>query len=318
MLPIGFLIESNTSDGASGQNLFDEIQFTRASNSRAPSKPPLTDCAKPVWLRSDGNNAADFEGIEMKPGFIGTGAICEALIIGLMDHGKFDDEIHISSRSETRSKKLSSRYDNVTIHEENQSIVDQSDWVFISVLPTQAAEVIKGLNFDARQTLISIVAGVSVETVKEWAEIDQVHRIIPLPPIEHGVGPLPIFPPNSELVEFFNRFGTAVELEDESHFSTLSAASAAMAAHHRFTSTVARWIVSQGVPDNAAAVYASQFICGLTQLECSVDYPSLQELADECLTSGGLNEQVLNELESLDWFAQLTLRLDRIAERLKN
>ena len=233
----------------------------------------------------------------MKLGFIGTGAICEALIVGLMDYGKFGGEIHISLRSESRSAHLASRYDNVTVHESNQPIVDQSDWVFISVLPSQAEEVVNGLSFDDRQTLVSLVAGFSVETVKEWSGLKQVHRIIPLPPIEHGVGPLPIYPPNGELTKFFNQFGTAIEIEDESQFSTLSAASAAMATHHRFSATVAKWIVSQGVPNEVASVYASQMINGLTNLECSVDYPSLQELADECLTAGGLNEQVLNELE---------------------
>ena len=127
---------------------------------------------------------------------------------------------------------------------------------------------------------------------------------------------MPIYPASSQLATFFDRFGTSVEIEDESHFSTFSAASAVMATHHRLTATVAKWIEEQGVPSTAAAIYASQMLSSLTELERSADSRDLQGMAEECLTAGGLNEQVLNELEETDWFGQLAGRLDRIATRL--
>lgn len=254
----------------------------------------------------------------MRIGFIGTGAICEALITGLIEHGNFNDEVRVSLRSEARSTKLAAKFCNVTVHEENQRIVDQSDWVFIGVLPDQAQEVIQGLHFEERQTLISLVAGISVDEIKPWvAPLKKVHRIIPLPPVELGVGPLPIYPASKELADFVNRCGTAIEIEDESHFSTLSAASAVMATHHRFVATLADWIVAQGLPEEVASVYASQMINGLSKLECSSNYNELRGLADECLTAGGLNEQVLLELEELEWFDHLSNRLDRISARLQ-
>ena len=121
----------------------------------------------------------------MKLGFIGTGAIAEALIIGMIEHGGFDGEVRISRRSERRSQVLSARFSNIDVLDDNQAIVDKSDWVFVAVLPLQAASLIGELKFREQQTLISLVAGISVEQLKELiAPCQRVHRIIPLPPIE--------------------------------------------------------------------------------------------------------------------------------------
>ena len=40
-------------------------------------------------------------------------------------------------------------------------------------------------------------------------------RAIPLPPISLRKGPVPIFPPNKKVKNFFNKLGTTVEIENE-------------------------------------------------------------------------------------------------------
>ena len=71
----------------------------------------------------------------MKIGFIGTGAIAEAVIVGLVEHGSFTDPVVVSARSRSRADKLSARFTNVTVEPENQDIVDAVDVLFIAVLP---------------------------------------------------------------------------------------------------------------------------------------------------------------------------------------
>jgi len=250
-------------------------------------------------------------------GFIGTGAITEAVINGLIRHGGFDGEVFVSERTFARSQRLADRFANVGVEADNQSIVDGSQWVFISVLPEQARDVLRKLDFRSDQTLISLVAALTVEELVELATpITRVHRIIPLPPIEHGVGPLPIFPPNTDIASLFNRFGHTIEIENEDHFSAFSAASSVMAAHHRLTATIAAWIENHGLPPEAAADYASHMVQSLAELEKRCSPEELNSLAHDCLTEGGLNDQVLGELQKAGWFEKLTRRLDRIAERL--
>ncbi len=250
-------------------------------------------------------------------GFIGTGAIAEAVITGLNLHGDFVGEIFVSQRSEARSRRLSDRFANVGIETDNQSIVDGSQWVFLCVLPEHARDVIQQLDFRNDQTLISLVAAFPVaELAVLAAPVARVHRIIPLPPIEHGVGPLPIYPPNSEIAALFNRCGHALEIDNEDHFSAFSAASSVMAAHHRLTATIAAWIENQGLPPEVAADYASHMVHSLAELETRCSAEELNSLAHDCLTEGGLNEQVMSELQKAGWFEKLTRRLDRIAVRL--
>ena len=40
-------------------------------------------------------------------------------------------------------------------------------------------------------------------------------RAIPLPPISLRKGPVPVFPPNKKVRNFFNKLGTTVEIRNE-------------------------------------------------------------------------------------------------------
>ena len=186
---------------------------------------------------------------------------------------------------------------------------------FFSLSTRTLLQVVKEFTLDLREIN-------SDEFKKELLElaapVTSAHRIIPLPPIEHGVGPLPIYPPNSHIADLFDRFGHAIEIENEVHFSAFSAASSVMAAHHRMTATLAAWIENHGLPPEAAADYASHMILSLAKLETRCSPEELNSLAHDCLTPGGLNEQVLGELQKAGWFEKLTRRLDRVAERLES
>ena len=83
----------------------------------------------------------------MKFGFIGTGVITEAFITGMIKVGGYDNDVLVSLRSSERSSQLANQFSNVTVVAENQEIVDQSDWVFIAVLPSQARSLLESLNF---------------------------------------------------------------------------------------------------------------------------------------------------------------------------
>ena len=42
----------------------------------------------------------------------------------------------------------------------------------------------------------------------------------------------------------------------------------------------------------------------------------LQDVSTECLTAGGLNEQLLNATRGAGWYDELKVELDRILERV--
>ena len=136
----------------------------------------------------------------MRTGFIGTGAITEAIVIGLYTLGGYSERIVVSRRSRERSTILAERFPLVEVVDDNQILVDRCDQVFISVLPKQAVEVVSQLQFAAHHRVVSLVAGLSLETIASLtAPASSCFRAIPMPPIEYGLGPTPLFPPDSEL-----------------------------------------------------------------------------------------------------------------------
>jgi pyrroline-5-carboxylate reductase len=77
-------------------------------------------------------------------GFIGAGAITDAVVQGLHAAGKTEHEIHLSPRSEARSRALAARYERVIREDSNAAVVAKSDIVFLAVRPQQMPDTISG------------------------------------------------------------------------------------------------------------------------------------------------------------------------------
>lgn len=93
-------------------------------------------------------------------GFIGCGTIAKAIATGLLTQDVVKiQSIAVSFRSEAKSKALKESFpDMVSVHQDNQEVVDTSDIVFITVLPQQTTSVLQRLTFDTtRHFLVSLV-----------------------------------------------------------------------------------------------------------------------------------------------------------------
>ena len=239
------------------------------------------------------------------------------MITGLILHGGFEGPIVVSQRSRERSSRLAARHSNVRVETDNQAIVDQVATVFVATLPQQTLELLNSLTFRDDQTIVSLAAMISVEQLAEKVKpASQIHRIIPMPPNEVGLGPIPVYPPSPELESLLSRIGTVIPVEDQQHFSTFSTSSAVMATFFELVATNARWIQSTGVSAEAATRYSTAVFHSLATQVRELSPQELQEVSTECLTAGGLNEQLLNATRSEGWFDELKAELDRILKRI--
>lgn len=102
---------------------------------------------------------------ESRVGFIGCGTIASAIATGIATHANVPS-VAVSRRSEAKSSALKQSFpDLVTVHDENQRVVDESDLVFVCVLPEQADSVLENLKFDReRHRLISLM-------VRKWPHL---------------------------------------------------------------------------------------------------------------------------------------------------
>ncbi|MDC3175151.1 hypothetical protein OA845_01360 [Candidatus Pelagibacter sp.] len=49
------------------------------------------------------------------------------------------------------AKNLKKKFKKITIAKNNQQVIDQSDWIFLSITPIVGEKIIKNLKFKSRQ-----------------------------------------------------------------------------------------------------------------------------------------------------------------------
>jgi len=173
------------------------------------------------------------------------------------------------------------------------------------------------LEFRSEHSVASLVAGVSLNRLRELCHpVESICRVIPMPTTEIAIGPIVVAPSGSIVVELLSRIGKVIETNDEACFSAFSASSAVMATFFEWIATQARWLEAQGVSKNEAATYSSSLIHGLSALAAEADADTLPQLSEECLTRGGLNEQVLRHCQHSGWFKEIEGQLDKILDRI--
>ena len=250
----------------------------------------------------------------MRLGFVGVGAISTAVVDALMTGPKAEDlEIVLSPRGADRSARLASLYPRTTIAADNQAVLDDSDIVFMGVLPGQMNEVCAELNFRADHTVVSLIAGMpptTVETIVEPAT--KVAQMIPLPVIALHAGPLVICPNVPEIVDLFEGCGDLVVIDDESKIFILSCASAAMSTFFEFQNTVIDWSTKSGLAPEISQSYVTSLFKGLATEAMHAPTSELPDMPREHETPGGLNESVRNTLMRAGMFRKLDEALEHI------
>lgn len=253
-------------------------------------------------------------GIKMRLGFVGVGAISEAVIDALMTGPHAGDlEIVLSPRNSERSAKLAGKFPRTTIASDNQAVLDGSDVVFMGVLPGQMNDVCADLNFRADHTVVSLIAGMPPSTVAAIVDpATEVVQMIPLPVVAMHAGPLVICPGNPKIVDLFEGCGEIVVLEDETKIFILSVASATMSSFFQLQNTVIDWSVASGLAEDISHQYVTSLYKGLAIEGMSTKYHDLPEMPKEHETPGGLNEHIRKSLSDAGMFDELTKQLEYI------
>jgi hypothetical protein len=91
-----------------------------------------------------------------------------------------------------------------------------------------------------------------------------------------------------------------------------------MATLFELVATNARWIESKGVAAESASKYSTALFHSLATQARELGAEELRSLSTECLTAGGLNEQVLNATRDEGWYEELEAELDKILKRISD
>ena len=253
----------------------------------------------------------------MNLGFIGTGKIASSVITGICSSQILYKKIFISHRNKTISQKLKKKFKKIVIVKNNQKIIDNCDWIFLSVTPTVGEKIIKDLKFRPNQTIISFISTITLSKLKKAIKVKaKVVRAIPLPPISIKKGPVPLCPPNKRVKNFFNKLGTTVEIKNEKSSINFWSTSGMMAPFYELLRIMTNWLVRRGVKRDNAQKYITSLFLALSEDAVVNSKRDLKFLVKDSQTPKGLNEQGLRELTKLRFYKSLEKTLNNIHKRL--
>ena len=254
----------------------------------------------------------------MKLGFIGTGNISSDVITGICKSKLSFKKIIISKRNKKKSQFLKKKFKNkIIIARNNQDVIDNSDWIFLGVLPKVGEKILPGLKFKSNQTLVSFMSTVNLKQLKKITnKKGNVVRAIPMPPISLGKGPVALYPPNKKVKNFFDKIGTSIEIKSEKLSNNFWAISGTMASFYELLKVLSDWLIKRGLKKSDAQRYVISLYSALAQLAEVHSSKNLKKFVLESQTPGGLNWQGVNELRKSGYFKSLEKSVNNILKRL--
>ena len=253
----------------------------------------------------------------MKLGFIGTGKIASSVIIGICNSKIKFKKIIVSPRNRRTSSLLRKKFRKVSIAKNNQEVINNSNWVFLSITPNVGKKIIKDLRFKKNQTIISFISTITLPQLKKMIKVkSDIIRAIPLPPISLKKGPVPICPPNKKVKNFFDKIGSTVEIKNEKLSINFWSTSGMMASYYEMLKVMSEWLVKKGVKRTDAQKYITTLFLALSEDAVVNSKKELKYLVKESQTPKGLNEQGLKEMNKRGVYKSVINTLNSIHKRL--
>ena len=253
----------------------------------------------------------------MRLGFIGTGKITSSVVTGICRSKITFIKILLSPRNKNVARKLKKQFRKVSIARNNQEIVNSCNWIFLAVTPLIGQKIIKNLKFRSSQTIVSFISTMTLPQLKKAIKVKaKIVRAIPLPPISLRKGPVPVFPPNKKVRNFFNKLGTTVEIGNEKLSKNFWSTSGMMAPFYELLSIMSNWLVKRGVKRDKAQKYITSLFVALSEDAVVNSKKDLKHLVKESQTPRGLNEQGVKELRKAGFYRSTEKTLNSILKRL--
>ena len=244
-----------------------------------------------------------------KVGFIGTGEITTALVRGLRGQGH---QILVSERNAETAARLAAEIPGVKVAA-NETVVAQSDIIFLCLLARVANDVLPNLPFRAGQSVVSVMVDVSIDKLRALcAPATDIAITIPLPPIATGGCPLPVYPGSAALVALYGGRNMVFTVRDEQALNAHFAATALCSPLLEQILTTATWLAGLTGDQHQAEAYVGAVIRGylpevLAPGQLAGDLQSLS-------TEGGLNATLRAAMSGAN--ADLRSGLDGFRKRL--
>jgi len=261
-------------------------------------------------------------------GLVGTGHIAAALVTGWCSADDGPAEILVSPRNAEVAAKLARANAQVTVAADNQAVLDHAATIVLCVRPQIAASVLASLSFAADHRVLSLIATFGLERLQPLiAPASAVARAVPMPFAAQRRGPLAVFPAPEWVTGLLAPLGDVIAAPTAAAFDRFCGITATMAAFFRVLGSMQDWLIAGGVP----APLAARYVVGQIQALCAVpgagvtppnggrpdDAIDFARLAERFATRGGINQQVVEQLQAAGGFDLLPAALDQVLLRIE-
>ncbi len=260
----------------------------------------------------------DLRGIcHMEIGFIGAGHLAGYLIEGL-NRSKFRGDIIASAPDQGRVGRFGDRYGCRTTTD-NQEVVDSAGIIVLCVRPEQSAPALHGLRFKPSHTLVSVVAGLGLDPLKEMVLPAKAVRMLPVSCAAVGKSPVLIFPEDKMVRHIFSCLGTIHVLPDESLFAPGTALVGAFYAWlFPFMGAMALWAEDQGVDPETARSLVIETVQGACAMAAHQKDVPFADIWATLATPGGISELGAGVLKDENSFSGWVKALDAVTQKMRN
>jgi len=250
---------------------------------------------------------------ERRVAFIGAGHITRIIVDNLIATGTVSSRNLIASDPDkARLKRLSERCQ-IAMAQDNCDAVKRGDFVFINVPPQSVCDVIDELKRErlpADKLIVSLAAGITMDTYRHLGDSVPVVRALPNPPSQIGMGIAALaFNPyvdddqKSEVFELFASLGETVVLAEEK-IDVVTALSSPAATYLFFQSLIDAGIRA-GIDRETSTKIVHQTIVGAMEV-WKTRQVSPNELLSEASTPGGVSVESIFTLEKYAFRAAVT------------
>ena len=242
----------------------------------------------------------------MKISFVGGGAMAEAIIAGALGKRLASaKDIRVGEPVEERRTALSHRY-NIYTTASNTESIENADLIVLSIKPQQIDKVLEELlgKVTKKQTIVSILAGISIKKIKEGLNFSRVIRVMPNTPAQIGEGisawtaDTSVDEPEKENVRsILQGLGHEVYIQDESYLDIATALSGSGPAYvFLFIESLADAGIQLGINEEISYKLALQTVLGSAKLVQETG-KSPMELRHMVTSPQGTTEAAIKDLD---------------------
>jgi len=190
------------------------------------------------------------EAIMVSVGFIGIGELASKVIKGILKKGN-DVTLYLSPRGEQASRALA-RHARCIRLASNQAVIERADIIVLAVRPENLREIVREIDFPANKKVISLIAGIELQTLKMLINCEHVYRVMLTSAAEINQSMISVFPADAAVENLFKPLGNTLVFDNENDFE-LSTVGVCMNGWFYFLlHSMHTWLIERGMSEENA------------------------------------------------------------------